>query len=216
MRKRITKRVVDALEPSDRDLFVWDTGLTGFGCKVNRSGRKVYVLQYRTRRQGWKEAPKRLTLGKHGDITADDARELATKLLLEVKAGGDPAASWQGGESPTVDELAQRFLTEYLPTKKRPPRASTMAYYQDLFRCHIVPRLGRKRVADLSAEDVERLHLAMRDRPYAANRTVTVLRHALDQAERWGWRPQHTNPAAHIERYREERRGDLLHLADRQ
>ncbi len=41
-----------------------------------------------------------------------------------------------------------------------------------------------------------------------ANRVLTVLHHAFDQAERWGWRPQRTNPALHIDRYPEERRGN--------
>ena len=47
----------------------------------------------------------------------------------------------------------------------------------------------------------------MRAKPYVANRTLSLLQQAFDQAERWGWRPQHTNPAVHIDRYPEERRG---------
>jgi integrase len=63
--------------------------------------------------------------------------------------------------------------------------------------------ISERRVHD----HVEKLHVAMRDRPYIANRTLTVLQQAFDQAERWGLRPQHMNPAKYIERYREERRG---------
>jgi integrase len=47
----------------------------------------------------------------------------------------------------------------------------------------------------------------MRAKPYVANRTLSLLQQAFDQAERWGWRSQHTNPALHIDRYPEERRG---------
>ena len=36
---------------------------------------------------------------------------------------------------------------------------------------------------------------------------LSVLQQAFDQAERWGWRLQHSNPVRHIERYPEERRG---------
>ncbi len=106
-----------------------------------------------------------------------------------------------------VAELANRFLTEYLPGKKRPPRASTVAYYEILFRVHVIPALGAKRVDAVSTADVEKLHARMRDTPYIANRTLSLLQHAFDQAERWGWRPQHSNPALHVERYREDRRG---------
>jgi integrase len=43
--------------------------------------------------------------------------------------------------------------------------------------------------------------------PYQANRVLSVLHHAFRQSERWGWRPQGTNPAAHVDRYPEARRG---------
>lgn len=74
MRRKITKRVIDALLPSERVHLLWDTDLTGFGCKVTPAGRKVYVLQYRTKQQTSKSAPKRLTIGKHGELTPDQAR----------------------------------------------------------------------------------------------------------------------------------------------
>ncbi len=209
LRKRISKESVDAAKPSSRRVFLWDTKLTGFGLKVMPSGKKIYIFQYRPRGLGRKGAPKRLTIGRHGDLTAEKARRIADNLVFAARAGQDPAAVLRGstGPGPTVSDLVERFLQEFLPSKKRPPRASTMAYYEAVLRCHVLPRLGRKRVADLTADDIEALHAALRDRPYAANRTVTVFRHALDQAERWSWRPQHTNPAARIDRYREERRG---------
>ncbi|WP_377807980.1 Arm DNA-binding domain-containing protein [Azospirillum sp. A29] len=47
MQAKITKRLVDSLGPGERDLFVWDTGLKGFGLKVTPSGSKVYLIQYR-------------------------------------------------------------------------------------------------------------------------------------------------------------------------
>jgi integrase len=71
----------------------------------------------------------------------------------------------------------------------------------------VLPALGAKRVDAVTSADLERLHAAMRATPYIANRTLSLLQHAFDQAERWGWRPQHSNPALHMERYREERRG---------
>ena len=204
MRKRITKRSVDSLEPGPRAVFLWDTEISGFGCKVTPAGRKVYIFQYRVRGQSNKTAPKRVTLGKHGELTPDTARKRAALLKLDVRAGTDPAVAWRAGEAPTVSDLAERFLEKYLPTKKRPPRESTVAYYETLFRCHVVPALGRKRVDAVTSPDVDHLHSGMRSTPYIANRTLSLLQQAFDQAERWGWRKQHTNPALHIDRYPEE------------
>ena len=188
MRKKITKTAVDNLAPGPRNAFLWDTEITGFGCKVTPAGRKVYILQYRTEGQDSRKAPKRITLGKHGDITADKARKLAARALLKVKGGDDPRQFRQSEADPTVAMLADRFLNEYLPNKKRPPRERTVASYESLLRCHIVPHLGDLRLDELTVADVEALHVSLRDTPYVANRTLVVLQQALDQAEAWGWR----------------------------
>jgi len=204
---RLTKRVVDSLERGPRDLFVWDKDLTGFGCKVTPAGRKVFVLQYRTRIRGRASAPKRITLGKHGDLTPDEARRLAADLLVQIRAGDDPAVAWRNRDAPTVADLAKRFLLDYLPSKKRPPRKSTIAYYKGILLLHVVPVLGDKLVAEVTAADLERLHTRMRSRPYIANRTLSVLQQAFDQAERWEWRPRNTNPATFVEHFPETQRG---------
>ena len=132
MRQKITKTAVDSLKPEARDAFLWDTEITGFGCKITPAGRKVYILQYRTENQDSGKAPKRVTLGKHGDITADRARKLAARALLKVKDGDDPRRFRQSKADPTIALLADRFLNEYLPNKKRPPRGRTVESYE----CH--------------------------------------------------------------------------------
>ncbi len=101
----------------------------------------------------------------------------------------------------------ERFLLEYLPSKKRPPRRKTIQDYESIVRCHVLPALGTKAVADVTRADIERLHQRLRTMPYQANRVLAVLHQAFNQAEVWGWRPQHSNPAVHIDRYREMRRG---------
>lgn len=208
MRDKINKSVVDRLVPSEgKTVFVWDTETTGFGCKVTPAGKKVYIFQYRRPGQGGRTAPKRLTVGKHGDVTADKARKTAVHLLLTLRDGGDPAKILRIGESPTVANLVERFLEDYLPRKKRPPRERTIKFYESLFKCHVTPRFGTRRVDEIDAAEIDDLHRSMAATPYMANRVLTVLQHAFDQAERWGWRPQRSNPALHIDRYPEERRG---------
>jgi hypothetical protein len=44
---RITKRVVDGLEPKAREFAVWDSKLPGFGVRVRPSGTMSYVVVYR-------------------------------------------------------------------------------------------------------------------------------------------------------------------------
>ena len=46
---KLTKRTVDAAKPRDREYMLWDTEIKGFGLKILPSGRKTYLLKYRTR-----------------------------------------------------------------------------------------------------------------------------------------------------------------------
>ena len=207
MKKKITKRVVEAARPTGKRLFIWDTEVTGFGLMVTPSGSKSYVFQYRLPGRGRRATAKRLTLGKHGDLTPDEARRFAADHLLAVKGGGDPVSDRRPGESRTVEDLARRFLADYLPNKKKPPRPKTIDYYDDIFRCHVTPTLGSVPVEEITRQDIEGLHQALRNKPYMANRVVTVLGQAFDYAEILGWRTQGSNPTRHVERYRELRRG---------
>src|SRR5215467_4503171 len=89
--RRITKRLVDNLKPNGEDHFVWDDTLIGFGVRVQASGAKSYVVKYRAG-SGRGAPTRRLTLGRVGTLTPDDARTLAKKNLGAVAHGNDPAA----------------------------------------------------------------------------------------------------------------------------
>ena len=85
---KLTKTTVEAVQPGERDSFVCDDRLAGFGLKVTPKGRRSYVVQYRPR---GRTQTKRITLGVHGQPwTADKAREAAEHLLLRVRNGEDP------------------------------------------------------------------------------------------------------------------------------
>ena len=66
--KTFSKRTVDGLKV-DRDTLFWDSELSGIGVRVHPTGRKVYMVQTRTGGQ----AAKRVTIGRHGVITAEEA-----------------------------------------------------------------------------------------------------------------------------------------------
>ena len=75
---------MDGLAVGDRDAVFWDRELSGFGVRVYPSGAKVYVVQ--TRALG---KSKRVTLGRHGVISADQARRKAAMIIARIKAGED-------------------------------------------------------------------------------------------------------------------------------
>jgi integrase len=57
---------------------------------------------------------------------------------------------------------------------------------------------------------VARLHHQLLTTPMQANRVVAVLSKMMNLAERWGLRPDGTNPVRHVERNRERRRERFL------
>ena len=213
MKGRITKRSVASLDPRRREdgataqQVLWDSDVTGFGCLVTKAGSKSFVFQYRTKGQARKTAPKRITLGKIADLTPDEARRIARDLLHEVRSGRDPAKAWRRRESSTFADLARSYLEEHLPNRKKQARPSTVRNYKILIENHLLPAFRNRQVADIQRQDVEQLHLSMRDTPYQANRMLSAARQLFVHAERLGWRPNNSNPVVAIEKYPEDRRG---------
>ncbi len=201
---KITKTRVESIKSSDKDIVEWDDELRGFGVRVKPSGVRSYIIQYRNRFG----RSRRLTIGTHGRLTAEEARKEARLLLAEVERGGDPAADRAiVRNAPTVAEFSERYMTDYAPSKKK---ASTIQTDKINLRCHILPALGRLPANAVTRADVVRLHQNMKSTPGAANRTLALLSHMLNVAEKWGLRPDGSNPCRHVEKYKPVKRERYL------
>ena len=201
---KITKKRVESIKPSDRDVLEWDDELRGFGVRIKPSGVRSYIIQYRNRFG----RSRRLTIGTHGRLTAVEARKEARLLLSEVDRGGDPAADRVNARHALkFAEFAERYMTDYVPGKKKP---STLETDRINLQRHILPALGTLPVAAITRADVVRLHQEMKNTPGAANRTLDLLSHMLNVAENWGLRPDGTNPCRHVERYKPVKRERYL------
>jgi hypothetical protein len=195
-RVKITKRMVDSVvAPASGEVNVWDSEVPGFSLRVRSTGSKVYVVEYRNRAQ----RKRRVTLGRHGRLTVEQARDLARQVLAAVARGEDPAEERHESRSaPTFDELASRYLEQHAAPKKK---ASSTAADARVLRVYVLPSLGRRKVAEVGLKDIANLHGAMRDKPIQANRTLALLSKMFTLAERWGLRPPNSNPCRGIDRY---------------
>ena len=201
--QKLTKKIVEATLPQEKDLVLWDSEISGFMCKVTPAGKKSYFLYYRTqdRRQ------RRPKIGDHGVVTCEQARSTAQKWLLEVSQGKDPSSEKQELRVvPTVKELAGQYMREHAPRKK----ASSQKEDQRLWNQFILPTLGALKVTSLDRSDIAKLHHSLQHMPTTANRVLSLLSKALNLAELWGYRQNHSNPCLHIKKYGEQKRERFL------
>ncbi len=202
---RLTKTRVERIQPEPgSDVLRWDEVLPSFGVRVKPSGVRSYIVQYRNRAG----RSRRITIGRHGLFTLEQARKAARRVLLAASDGQAPAEE-RAEKRPTltIADLGERYVDEHARPKKKP--SSVKADLCNL-KNHILPALGRRAIADVSRADIARLHHSMRATPGGANRTLALLSKMFNLAERWGLRPDGTNPCRHVERYRERKRQRFL------
>lgn len=204
---KLTKRIIDAVEPQTNEFFLWDEGIPGFGLRVMPSGRKSFVVQFRAGRRA-----RRMSLGPSTVLTCDQARTRAITIIAAVKNGDDPAAERDAKRNAaTVRELAERFDREHIAVRLK---ASTAKEYRGTLKRFILPALGRLAVPEITRADVAKFHHDLRHIPYQANRCLEVVSKMFVLAEMWGLRPDGSNPRKHIRKYPEEKRERFLSAAE--
>ena len=198
---KLTKRTVDTLEVEGKDAVFWDRDLAGFGVRVHPTGRKAYVVQ--TRGPG---GPKRVTLGRHGELSTAEARKRAVPVIDRIKRGENPEPK-PPEPALTVADLADRFMRVHVETHLKP---STIASYRYLFKKHILPALGGMEIERVGRAQVSALHHSLRGTPGAANRAVGVLSGMFSLAETWELLPPGKNPCRAVRPYKMRRRERFL------
>ena len=201
----LTNRAVAALKV-ERDTVYWDRDLPGFGIRVYPGGGKVYITQAREPDR----TTRRVTVGRHDVLNADQARQRAALIIARIRAGEDPvplplAARFNGG--PTVADLAERYLEEHVAVRIKP---STQRRVRSMLHNHILPALGRMPLEAVERSDIVEFHQKLSDRPVTANKCVKVLSHMYRLGEGWGLAPEDFNPCRAIEKYPERSRERFL------
>ncbi len=186
----------------------WDQAVTGLGLRVYASGKKSFVLSYRS------GGRKRLiALETFGAITVQQARELAGEKRALLRRGIDPLEEkHRDKQGKTFGDLADTYLEQYSKPHKAPK-----SHNEDKRRLkQHPPARWRSRLADhITADDVGALHAEIgATRPYEANRFLSLLAHMFKWARRRspsfigkeairdGWE----NPATGITNFKEKKR----------
>jgi len=150
---RLTKKAIDALPVTDREQFLWDSEVPGFGLRVRPGGSRTFIAQYRAG-GGRRGTNRRFTVGRYGALTVEEARAQARQVLLAAALGEDPSADKASKRREmTIVDLIALYGAEGTEHLKERNRRWMLARLQH----HIVPSLGRKKITDVRVSDVEQM-----------------------------------------------------------
>ncbi|WP_447974628.1 tyrosine-type recombinase/integrase [Nitrospira sp. Kam-Ns4a] len=203
MARKLTKRVIEqTLCPATGQIFLRDTELKGFAVRLTPSA-KTFVLEKRVRGR-----VRRITLGRYGVLTVEQARAEAIKKAAEIVTGGDPAAARRAARAaPTWQDLEDRYRTEWLP-RKRSARNDKSLLDNKLAGWRTKP------LAAITRAEVAAMHASIgKTRPYQANRLLALVRKMFNLAEVWGLYPG-PNPCKGIPPFPEEKRDRFVTPAE--
>jgi len=186
---------------------VWDRhqkgSVTGLHVRVSAAGKKTFYLYYRTR-EGVQRKPK---LGQYGQITLAQARSMAKEIMVRVLSGRDPVAEWKEAKSEyTVADLYQLTWDGYWDAERfhKSGWAKEVKGHWDF---HLAKAFGNTKARRLTSKQIRDWHAGMKDKPYAANRSLETLSRIFNYAIEHEILPQNTNPASLIKRHPEKKRG---------
>lgn len=193
---KLTKTRIDAHSLDSGRKILWDDDPKGFGLKINRSGKKVFILKYRNQygRQ------RKLTLGIYGTITLEQARKLAKENLVCVAHGEDPADDKLGKRtSPTMQDLLERYLEEHSKVNNKEATYRGNKYFVNRY---LIPELGKDKVQAVTRTEIYALQQKLyKQSKNVANNAISILSKAFNLAEIWGWRADYTNPCRHVKKF---------------
>ncbi|MBI2716199.1 MAG: integrase arm-type DNA-binding domain-containing protein [Rhizobiales bacterium] len=155
---KLTKRTVDAADVHEKDYFIWDDELPGFGLRVFASGKRSYLIQYRAAGR-----TRRYTIGLHGVWTPETARQEAKVQLGRVARGDNPSEERHlDHKAIIVKELCALYVADLnagliLGKGGRPKKTTTISTDTGRIDRHIIPLIGTRRVKDLTNADINKV-----------------------------------------------------------
>lgn len=159
-------------EPGKR-LIIWDSETTGFGLRLTQGG-KMYIAQGRVNGE-----TRRVSLGKHGILTLDDARKEAKKTLAKMLSGKDPNLEKKRKKAAAL--TLQQVTESYLQARRELKANSRADIAKHL--THAFKDWGDKPILKITRDKVLMKFKELTDRgPTQANAAFRILRAVLNFA----------------------------------
>lgn len=214
MAQTLTKRIVDRAEPREKDYFLWDNRLSGFGVRIRPNGSKSFVVH---KRPAPGKPQVRKSLGVYGSpLTLDVARAKASEILATLYFEGELPNS-KPATSPTIEEFAQDYVRA-TSVRKKP---KTIDLESGLLKRQIIPLIGKMSVRALTKSDVSKMahriasgqtavtektskrgKAVVKGGPSVANRSLRLLSSMMSHAVEMGERDD--NPVFGVKKFPEK------------
>jgi len=154
---KISKRMIDRLQLRKTQYIIWDDHILGFGVVVRPTGNNSFIYNFRNIHG----RERRVTIGRVGQITTDQARRKAEDCRAEIRNGADPMAlKNEARKAATVDDLFEKYLESHAFERKA---ASTKQVDRGRIRNHLSPLLGRSIVETIDLDMLERVFASISD-----------------------------------------------------
>jgi integrase len=153
----------------------WDKEIGGFGVKVYPSGKRQFILRYKSPDKKQRE----FRIGQFGVISADEARQKAKILIGKISEGADPQWERKIGlaEAKTFNTLIDKYLA-YASENHKP---TSLKEVQTHSRLHIRKHFGDIPCQKISKGLVQRIYGGLQQSPHYRAKIIQWSRII------WGW-----------------------------
>ncbi len=191
--------------PEGKDkLRLFDDKLIGFLMEVRASGRVTYYCRYNDARGRQRE----VRIGRHGDVTLDQARKRAQEIKAAAALGGDPAAERDKLRGvPTFGEFVEGRYLPHVKDKLRSYRDQ-----ESFYRLRLKAAWGSRHLDQVRPGDVAELQERLSREGLAGatiNRYTAFIKRVFNVALHWE-AYEGRNPAQRAQMRREQGRERFL------
>ena len=215
---KLTKNLVEQAKVKDKNYYLWDNEIKGFGCLILASGEKrtYYFLYYSPTTK--KKA--KIKIGCHGNVTVDFARKKALEFSHLVASGVDPRdqkreqkvqAEKDEKEGILFQEFVEIFKQKHINIYHKP---STVKADISRLKNHIQPFFGEKKLNSIKRQDILAFKDSLTHYQTTYNRSISLLSSIFTKAILWGYRTDGINPCAGVSKYKEDKKERFLTEAE--
>jgi integrase len=177
---KLNKTSVEKIQPiPGNQMMYWDSEITGFGVRVSPGGSRSFFYQGRLNGK-----VKKVTIGRLGPITAEQARKEAKRIQSKLELGQDPSPPKE--KTSTTAATFGDLMTAYVELLESQGKLSVQAVRnqiaKDIEQAH--PKLWEAPAASIDLDDCMKVvgQLKDEDKPRQADKIRSYIRTAFSEA----------------------------------